>query len=485
MCFSNDNTHWSAWQAYATTAAWTLTAGDGWKTVYARLMDNAGNTTTGNIEATIILDTTPPTGGSVTIDSGAAYCNSTSATLTISAADSGSGVGEMSFSNDNINWSSWQAYATTAAWTLTTGDGTKTVYARFQDNAGNATTGNINATIIIDTTPPTGGGVTINSGAAYCASTSVTLTLSPATDSSGMGEMRFSNNDSTWSSWQTYATTAAWTLSTGDGTKTVYVQFQDKAGNTTTGNITASILLDTTAPIAGTCTPPASVTTSTVTVPYSGASDAGSGLKNVALWYLYATAPGGTGTWTNSGVTSTGGSGSLTFTPSSGPGWYYFALVAQDNAGNTSAAPTGTGAGPTICKLAFSDGFETDNLTAGGWTTTGTCAVQGTYKNSGSYAASMKGSSGALTKAFSTVGYSNITVQYAREARGSSGSFIVEWSSNAGELLDYSGNRYRQQLELHDEDVEFRDGSRRSVGLRDSFPVKQLSKYFPTLIWTM
>ena len=41
----------------------------------------------------------------------------------------------------------------------------------------------------------------------------------------------------------------AWTLSTGDTTKTVYMRFKDTFGNTTS-DITDTIILDTTAPTA-------------------------------------------------------------------------------------------------------------------------------------------------------------------------------------------------------------------------------------------
>ncbi len=44
--------------------------------------------------------------------------------------------------------------------------------------------------------------------------------------------MRFRNaGTTTWSAWQTYATSKSWALSAGAGTKTVYVQYRDKAGN--------------------------------------------------------------------------------------------------------------------------------------------------------------------------------------------------------------------------------------------------------------
>jgi hypothetical protein len=47
-----------------------------------------------------------------------------------------------------------------------------------------------------------------------------------------VASMRFRNaGTTTWSSWQTYSTSKSWTLTTGAGTKTVYVQYRDRAGN--------------------------------------------------------------------------------------------------------------------------------------------------------------------------------------------------------------------------------------------------------------
>ena len=59
--------------------------------------------------------------------------------------------------------------------------------------------------------------------------------------------MRFSNNGSSYSTAETFAPTKAWTLSNGAGTKTVYAQFRDAAGNWSTA-ATDTIVLDTTAP---------------------------------------------------------------------------------------------------------------------------------------------------------------------------------------------------------------------------------------------
>ena len=60
-------------------------------------------------------------------------------------------------------------------------------------------------------------------------------------------QMRFSNNGNSYSTAEAFAPTKAWTLSNGAGTKTVYVQFRDAAGNWSTA-ATDTIVLDTTAP---------------------------------------------------------------------------------------------------------------------------------------------------------------------------------------------------------------------------------------------
>ena len=59
--------------------------------------------------------------------------------------------------------------------------------------------------------------------------------------------MRFSNTGSSFSAAEAYAPTKAWTLTTGSGTKTVYVQFSDPIGNWSP-SFTDTITLDTTAP---------------------------------------------------------------------------------------------------------------------------------------------------------------------------------------------------------------------------------------------
>ncbi|MCK9418061.1 MAG: hypothetical protein M0R70_01630 [Nitrospirae bacterium] len=104
---------------------------------------------------------TPPT-GSIVINNGAVFTNTTAVTLTLSATDSDGSVTEMQFSNDGSTWSTPEPYATSKNWTLTTGDGTKTVFANFKDNADNWMILPCSSTITLDTTSPV---VTITSPA--------------------------------------------------------------------------------------------------------------------------------------------------------------------------------------------------------------------------------------------------------------------------------------------------------------------------------
>ena len=128
-----------------------------------RSKDTVGNEAIGTdntFTTTAPSDTTPPT-GSVTINAGAAATNSLSVTLTLSATDNSGAVSQMQFSNDGTTYSSPQTFAVTKTWTLSTGDGTKTISAKFKDAAGNWSNPATD-TIALDTTPP---GVTFTSPA--------------------------------------------------------------------------------------------------------------------------------------------------------------------------------------------------------------------------------------------------------------------------------------------------------------------------------
>ncbi len=125
---------------------------EGIHTIYVRTKDNNGvympAVLYGNDVFT--LDTHSPA-GSFTINGGDAYTNTREVTLNLSATDNLSGVSQMLISDSStFTGASWESYDTTKTWSLPSGDGSKTVYAKFKDNAGNESLV-VNDTIILKT----------------------------------------------------------------------------------------------------------------------------------------------------------------------------------------------------------------------------------------------------------------------------------------------------------------------------------------------
>ena len=104
-----------------------------------------------------------------------------------------------------------------------------------------------NAPIVTDNQAPANPTISINNNTSLTNSTSVTLALG-ATDNIAVTQMQLSNDGASYSAWENYVTTKAWTLSSTNGEKTVYVKYRDSAGNV---SVVASdkISLDNIAPI--------------------------------------------------------------------------------------------------------------------------------------------------------------------------------------------------------------------------------------------
>ena len=325
MRFSNDGTGWSSWEEYVTTRNWTLLSGDGAKTVYVQFRDGAGNISS-TYSDDIVLDTVPPTNGSITINGDADYATQTAVTLTLSAQDATSGVVQVRLSDDGINWGAWEGYATTHGWILSSGDGQKTAYIQFRDGAGNVTSTYSDA-IILDTTPP-GGSITINGGTPYATRTAVTLTLSAQDVGSGLDSMRFNDDGTNWSTWEVYTTSRDWILSGADGEKTIHAQFRDEAGNASAHSTT--IVLDRAAPTSAVQElPTQSATPFTV---YWLGMDATAGIATYDVQYRDGLAAAWTDWLLGTTDTSAGFTGEQEHT-------YYFRTRARDGAGNLEDWP--------------------------------------------------------------------------------------------------------------------------------------------------
>jgi hypothetical protein len=128
--FKNSDEDWTAWEAASNERAWTLSAGDGTKRVYIQGRD--GLESVENYDE-IELDTSAPSGASITINDGDAETISRVVTLTLTASE----ATQMRFRNETSAWSAWEAFATTKTWKLSTARTTKTVGFQARDSAGN------------------------------------------------------------------------------------------------------------------------------------------------------------------------------------------------------------------------------------------------------------------------------------------------------------------------------------------------------------
>jgi ELWxxDGT repeat protein len=219
-------------------------------------------------------------------------------------SDTGSPVALIEVSTDN--GISWSPASGTTSWSylwVPTGDAVYNLLARATDLMGTVETPGQPVTITNDRTPPSGW-LKINNDDAATTTTLVTLSihavaLDPGVTCTfftypyicGTVSIRFSNDGTGWSAWETAHTVKNWTLLAGDGGKTVYAQLKDRAGNIT--DISDTITLDT-----------SQVPSSTITSPATGFATNGS---SVFVSGTAATGPGG-GTVTLVEVSADGGS---------------------------------------------------------------------------------------------------------------------------------------------------------------------------------
>src|SRR3989338_6300193 len=229
MRFSQDGgTTWTDWEAFATTKDLSLEGADGEKTVTVELKDQAGNTDSFQDQITLDLDL--PT-GSISINDNDEFSTSRDITLSLTQADEGSGADQMRFKVNDGDWSDWEEVASEKEITLDDEDGEQTVSYEIRDQVDRISE-TLEETITLDRSLPTGS-ILINDGDEFATSRDITLTLTGDDETSGIGEMRFSQDGgTTWTDWEAFATTKDLSLEGEDGEKTVRMELKDKAGNT-------------------------------------------------------------------------------------------------------------------------------------------------------------------------------------------------------------------------------------------------------------
>jgi hypothetical protein len=210
---------------------------------------NSGNVSNGNLNiGPFYYDATAPTtpgSPSTTTPTG-----SSSQTWSWSAAtDALSGILHYAWRVLNSVNAVVDSGTTTSTSVITNlGSGVYTFFVKTVDNASNSSSES-SGSVTVNTSPPSGS-ISINNGAAYTKTQTVTLSLTATddTDSSLQLQMKISE-DSNFAgvSYESFAASKSFTLSSSNGTKTIYLKLKDSTGNESS-LYSAMIVYDTVAP---------------------------------------------------------------------------------------------------------------------------------------------------------------------------------------------------------------------------------------------
>jgi type II secretory pathway pseudopilin PulG len=180
--------------------------------------------------------------------------------------------------------------------------GTYTIINSVVDNGGSSANNSASTCHVTTTNPVAGNGgpdgtVVMNGNATYTNSTTVTLTLAKSGGGPNPATMKFSNDNSTWLGPFTFATSYTWTISSGDGSKTVYARFYNSSGQY--GAIaTDTITLDTVAPGAPTAFHKISSSISGANTTVNLGWTAPVGVSDLGGYRMYKRLITSTGAWT-------------------------------------------------------------------------------------------------------------------------------------------------------------------------------------------
>jgi hypothetical protein len=241
--------------AYAVTTLYPSSAAPtGPLQVFVQVVDNAGNTSTVGTD-TVTIDTTPPSGtlaiaqGAKATDPG--YTNSPLVSVAETWSDGPNNVVLIKLANTSAGLDSavYQPVTASATWLIdASADGLKSVYLRFRDAAGNESPANMApATITYDTHAPNPAMISLVTPA-VAKSPSVTVQLNTNVSDLSSTQAVTLSDESTFTSATTttpapypVSAQASLTLPAGDGLRTVFARFRDKAGNDAVTSVTLTL----------------------------------------------------------------------------------------------------------------------------------------------------------------------------------------------------------------------------------------------------
>ena len=194
---------------------------DGLNNITVRAYDNIGNFAEGRIQ--VFIDTRPPENFTPVAEPGTWTYMMPS--ISFSTTDNTSGIDHFEMSIDGGSFQTKDSPAIIESMP----DGTHFITVRAFDAAGNHRDGNVTA--YIDRTPPIGVAMKIQGGEDSIHRLNVVLLICATDLTSGLFEMCFSNDGTTYTSWESFSYEKAWNLSEGEGEKTIFVRVRDRAGN--------------------------------------------------------------------------------------------------------------------------------------------------------------------------------------------------------------------------------------------------------------
>lgn len=225
------------WLPYSASPTFTLSAGNGEKTVYFRVRNAAGETA---VQSDTIRVAPPlPAIPSYAINQGAA--TTFNRVVTLNMACTGNPTQYRASESAQLTGATWQPYSDAPVFTLSTGLGWKRVYWQVRNDAGTSVAISDTIQLAAPPPPPVITLFSINRGAATTASRTVTL---DNTATGGPADYQASESrDFTGAAWLPYATAPAFTLSPGDGPKTVYFKVRNAGGQSTRTNDSITVSL--------------------------------------------------------------------------------------------------------------------------------------------------------------------------------------------------------------------------------------------------
>ena len=240
------------WEAYVTSKSWELPTGDGEKTVYLKVKYENGQESQ---PVSAAIKPQPMNPSIVIIADTVEYTPTRNVTLKLSAT--GANL-KMKLSEDStFSGVQWQNYQSNPAFQLSTGNGTKKVYAKFKNDF------EIESDLVFDTIEPQpmNPSISIANNAQYTTTRNVQLNL----NATGSNLKMKLSEDSTFNgvNWQDYSSDLSFILSTGDGVKKVYAKFKNDF-EIESSTLKDDIIMDTTPPtVVLTVTPDSGITNET------------------------------------------------------------------------------------------------------------------------------------------------------------------------------------------------------------------------------